>query len=86
MARKDGAKVTHHCWCGKSGWCRKHLVRCHEHGQDYYEGGGCKHCLGEAAATARRDQQRKQDEKKQDEEARKREQDEAWYGKSNRRK
>jgi len=78
MTRKLGTKVTHHCWCGKTGHCRKHSARCQKHQMDYYASGKCKGCEGEEAAAARSEYRARQDQKKI-EEQRKKEAGNAWY-------
>lgn len=55
MASKQGAKKTHHCYCGKTGWCRKRMARSEHHGFDYYASGDCSHYIGERNAAARRE-------------------------------
>jgi len=85
MARKYGSKVTHHCWCGQTGWCRKHLLRCEAHGIDYYASGGCQACEGVADAADRKEYKERQDQKKQAEDAKRKEED-AWFTRTKGRK
>lgn len=85
MTRHLGSKVAHHCPCGKSGRCRKHLLVCNKHGIEYYAEWGCSGCIGEAKAKAQKEYEAEQDKKKQKEDDKKRDQDDYWYGKSSRR-
>jgi len=78
MVRTLNSKVTHHCWCGKTGRCRKHIARCPQHNVDYYDNGKCKHCIGEASAVDREEHKQRQEQRKQTEDA-KRLEEESWY-------
>jgi hypothetical protein len=78
MARKLGAKKTHHCWCGKTGWCRKHFVRCEKHNIDYYSNSGCSGCEGERATADRKEYKDRQDRKKGEDDQTQKDKD-AWY-------
>jgi hypothetical protein len=76
MGGKISAKVTHHCWCGTAGKCRKLTPICEKHTTKYYSSGKCKSCEGEEAAAARKERKEKQEGKRQDDEMEKRNQDE----------
>jgi hypothetical protein len=78
MTRKLGAKITHHCWCGKTGHCRKHSTRCEKHQIDHYATGKCLACEGEEAAAARKAYQKKQEQKKAEEEKKKKKAADSW--------
>lgn len=78
MRRKFGAKVTHHCWCGKTGHCRKHSARCEKHQTDYYASGRCLSCEGEVGAADRRGHRERQDRRQAEEDVRNASID-SWY-------
>jgi hypothetical protein len=78
MARKLGAKKTHHCWCGTTGHCRKHFARCQKHNINYYSTGKCSGCEGEQAAADRKEYKDRQDRRNSEKDQRKKE-DDAWY-------
>lgn len=80
MARKFGAKTTHHCWCGTTGYCRKHFERCNKHQVDYYADGGCMGCNNEARMQAQREANEKRAQKEAEERKKKIAEDEASYG------
>jgi hypothetical protein len=83
MTRKLGAKKTHHCWCSKTGHCKKHSSRCEKHQIDHYSSGKCLACEGEEAAADRKAYKERQDQKKFEEDQKKREKD-SWYKFKNR--
>jgi hypothetical protein len=79
MARKLGAKKTHHCHCGRSGYCSSHWERCEEHQIDYYKSDGCGACNNRSKLQAQRQAQARQQEKVKMEQQKKDQSENDWY-------
>ena len=80
MVAHEGSKVTHHCWCGKTGRCRKHIERCNIHQTDFYAGGGCMGCNRMEKLKVQQERKDAENQRKLKSEADKKAKDAASYG------